>query len=70
MPSTWVAATTVVAVLPAPWQVAQVALAGWCEAAVSAGGAPWQEVQESVAAVVQAGVTLVAPTPPPRLPWQ
>ena len=37
---------------------------------VADGGMPWQEVQASVAAVVQAGVTLVAPTPPPRLPWQ
>src|SRR5512136_1316690 len=56
VPSTWVAATTVVAVLPVPWQVAQVALAGWWLAAVRAGGAPWQEVQESVAAVFQVGV--------------
>ena len=69
VPSTWVAATTVVAVLPAPWQVAQVALAGWWLAAVSAGGAPWHEVQASVAAVFQVGVA-TAPAPPAKLPWQ
>ena len=49
-PSTWVAWTTVVAVYPAPWQVAQAVLAGWWEVALSGGGAPWQEVQASVAA--------------------
>ena len=69
VPSTWVAATTVVAVLPAPWQAAQLALAGWWLAAVSAGGAPWQELQESVAAVFQVGVA-TAPAPPAKFPWQ
>src|SRR5512136_1719379 len=51
VPSTCVAATTVEAVYPAPWQVAQFVLLGWCDAALSAGGAPWQAVQASVAAV-------------------
>ena len=69
VPSTWVAATTVVAVLPAPWQVAQVALAGWWLAAVSAGGAPWQEVQESLPEVAQESAAALW-LPPGKLPWQ
>ena len=47
VPSTWVAWTTVVAEYPAPWQDAQLALAGWWVVAFSAGGLPWQEVQAS-----------------------
>ena len=44
---------------------------GWVRPVeVADGGMPWQEAQARVAAAVQAGVTLAAPTPPPRLPWQ
>ena len=70
VPSTWVVAFTVVPVYPA-WQAPQSVRFGWNRPVeVDAGGMPWQELHTSVAAVVQAGVTLVAPTPPPRLPWQ
>ena len=50
VPSTCVAAVTVVAVVPV-WQLPQAVLAGWCVAI--AGGAPWQAVQPSLPEVAQ-----------------
>ena len=52
-----------------PWHAPQLALAGWCEAAESAGGAPWQDVQARVPAVIQVGLVPDAPLPA-KLPWQ
>src|SRR5512137_264697 len=68
-PSTCVAATTVEAVYPVPWQVAQFVLLGWCDAALSAGGAPWQAVQPSLPEVDQE-MAVALWLPPGKLPWQ
>src|SRR5512137_400480 len=68
-PLTWVAATTVVTVLPAPWQAAQFVLLGWWDVAVSAGGLPWQAVQPSLPEVDQE-MAVALWLPPGKLPWQ
>ena len=69
-PFTWVEGLTATPVYPV-WQAPQSVRFGWKRPVeVAAGGIPWQELQTSVALVFQVGVTLVAPTPPPRLPWQ
>jgi hypothetical protein len=53
------------------WQDPQSPRFGWNRPVdVVAGGVPWQALQTSAPAVFQVGVTLAAPTPPPRLPWQ
>ena len=67
VPSTWVAAVTVVAVVPV-WQTTQFVLAGWC-VAMPAGGSPWQAVQPSLPEVAQE-MAVALWLPPGKLPWQ